>query len=1132
MVLRNSVSEMHLAHLVEYVAARSGGTRSGRNIIGMPARANDGNAKLVRVSQICASLVILIGVLKWMEHLGGWKLGLDLLGFYDARAVASPTRLGMAGALNRLLLGSALLLATSRRYFRTFQFLTLTSLLIGWLGLSRYFFGSATLSAFESLTVHGASCFVLLGAGLLCTRTDGGLMALLVSNSSGGLIARRLLLPMLLGPLLMNWVESRFTASGWVDAESASWLFILSDTLIFGALVWFNAVILHRVDVRRELAETVRRQMASIVESSEDAIISKDLNGIVTSWNRGAEKIFGYTASEMVGFSIMRLIPPERADEETHILEKIRSGKSVEHFETERQTKSGARIDVSVTASPLKDAEGNVIGASKVARDVTDRKKGEAALRLFRTLVDQSNDTFEVIDAQTGRFLDVNDKGCVELGYTRTEFLRLRLSDVDPSITAVNWPQKIDALRAAGSISGEGLHRRKDGTTFPVEYSAKWVPLDRNYIVMAVRDISMRKQHEAELLDAQVRLSSALAAGAIGTWSWDIVHDNLIADSFTARMFSLDAKMAEKGLPAQAYLQAIHENDQPGVGAALKRAIDTCGTYDIEYRVWQKDGTFRWLQARGRVAGNAAGEALNFYGAVQEISERKLAEFAISEKEAQFRRLFEAAKDGILILNAFSGKITDCNPYLMNLLGYTLDEVLGKELWEIGVFEKIVASKAAFIELQIKEYIRFENMPLKTKDGRQIAVEFVSNSYAVGNKKVIQCNIRDISERVKLEAQLRQAQKMEVVGQLAGGVAHDFNNLLTVINGRSQIAMDRFEPEDKTRRDLELIFKTGERAAGLTRQLLAFSRQQVLQPVVLDLNTVVMDMDMMLRRMVREDIDISTKLDPKLMRVKVDPGQIEQVIVNLMVNARDAMPDGGKVTLETANVELSEEFCATRPELKPGPHVLLAVSDTGHGMDSVVKTRIFEPFYTTKPRGQGTGLGLAMVFGVVKQSNGHIQVYSEVGKGTTFKIYLPRTEEELARSSTSVDPRITFGHGVILVVEDEEYVRDLMRDILSNSGYTVLAAGNGDEALKLFSENKGVDLLLSDVVMPGMSGPELAVRIKAQAPDIKVLFASGYTDHAIVRHGTLDAGLAFIQKPFTSASLTRKIREVMEQKKE
>jgi signal transduction histidine kinase len=380
----------------------------------------------------------------------------------------------------------------------------------------------------------------------------------------------------------------------------------------------------------------------------------------------------------------------------------------------------------------------------------------------------------------------------------------------------------------------------------------------------------------------------------------------------------------------------------------------------------------------------------------------------------------------------------------------------------------------------------------------------------------------------KSEDQLRQAQKLEAIGQLAGGIAHDFNNLLTVINGRSQLMMTRLKPGDKMRSELELIYKTGERAAKLTRQLLAFSRQQVLEPRVICLNTVAVEMEKMLRRLIPENIELMTSLDQTLGRVKVDPSQIEQVILNLVVNARDAMPNGGKLVIETANKTLNEDYCRARTDLTPGRYVRLAVSDTGHGMSDLIRARIFEPFFTTKGKDKGTGLGLSTVFGIVKQSHGHIEVYSEVGKGTSFKIYFPQTDESASMTS-GTRTAVPEGKEVILIVEDEKDVRDFVRDLLEANNYLVLLAQDGNEALSLCESHKDrIDLLVSDVVMPNLGGPELVEKLRPLHPETKLLFMSGYTDRAIVRDGVLESGMDFIHKPFTPQSLARKVREVLD----
>lgn len=391
-------------------------------------------------------------------------------------------------------------------------------------------------------------------------------------------------------------------------------------------------------------------------------------------------------------------------------------------------------------------------------------------------------------------------------------------------------------------------------------------------------------------------------------------------------------------------------------------------------------------------------------------------------------------------------------------------------------------------------------------------------------------NSRDVTENRAVEDQLRQAQKMEAVGRLAGGIAHDFNNLLTAIMGYGELAAGRLKPDDPTRTELSEIDRAAHRAADLTRQLLAFSRKQVLQPRVVNLNGIVSQTDKLLRRLIGEDVELVTRLHEPLGSVKADTGQIEQVLVNLAVNSRDAMPQGGKLTIETSEVELDESSSAFHFEVPPGRYVLLAVSDTGTGMDAQTLSHVFEPFFTTKEAGRGTGLGLSMVYGVVKQSGGHVTVYSEAGIGTTFKIYLPRVEDAPEEDRAPSDHATPLGGAeTILVVEDEEAVRRLTCRTLEAHGYRVIPAADAHDALLLCERYAGqIDLMVTDVVMPELSGRAVARRAAVLQPRMKVLFMSGYTDDAIVQHGVLDAGTAFLQKPFTPRSLAAKVREVLD----
>jgi two-component system cell cycle sensor histidine kinase/response regulator CckA len=510
--------------------------------------------------------------------------------------------------------------------------------------------------------------------------------------------------------------------------------------------------------------------------------------------------------------------------------------------------------------------------------------------------------------------------------------------------------------------------------------------------------------------------------------------------------------------------------------------------------------------------------------------EHKRSEEALRRSEASYRSLIEGAAYGIY-RSDIKGRLLEVNPALVEMLGYDSEaELLSRNL-AADVYAD-PAERARLIA-QHEKQDRFQGVEVnwKRKDGCVLAVRLTGRPVldAQGVLEYFEGIVENVAERRALEDQLRQSQKMEAVGQLAGGIAHDFNNLLEVIMGYSDLLVESLPPENPHRRQAEEIYKAGKRAAGLTRQLLAFSRKQVLQPRVLDLNAIVTDLTKLLRRTIGEHIEFSARLSPVLARVKADPNQIEQILMNLAVNARDAMPQGGSLALETSNVTVDEAFAQQHTGLRPGDYVLLTVADTGSGMDLKVQARVFEPFFTTKEKGKGTGLGLATVYGIVKQSEGYIAVQSAPGQGTRFRIYLPRVEEPATPAPPQPEkPASITGSETILLVEDEDAVRRLARAFLENRGYTVLEARDGAHAIEI-CEDRGqiIHLMVTDVVMPKMGGRELAQRVAPIRPDMRVLFVSGYTGDSMVLPG---AQAAFLEKPFGPGDLVKKVRQILDQK--
>ena len=615
---------------------------------------------------------------------------------------------------------------------------------------------------------------------------------------------------------------------------------------------------------------------------------------------------------------------------------------------------------------------------------------------------------------------------------------------------------------------------------------------------------------------------------------FEISHDLLCIAGFDGYFKSLNSAwentlgFTKEELLTTPYLEFVHPEDRKSTTVEARKVATGNSSTRFENRYRCKDGSYKWFQW---IATPVFDQQL-IYAAARDITERKRVGAALRRSEERVRCLVDSNIIGVSI-GDLHGKIIDANDAFLRIVGYTRSEILsGKLRWDTITPPGYRDSDQRAIEqIKITGVAHPWEKEFLRKDGSRVAV-LIGIATLVAAEGDIECVafVVDVSERKKLEQQLRQGQKMEAVGRLSGGIAHDFNNLLMVIIGYGELLVERLGENDPLRKNAEEINKAGQRAASLTQQLLAFSRQQVLQPKILDLNSVVADVKKMLGRLISEDIEVTTLLDPNLGRVQADQGQIEQVIVNLAVNARDAMPHGGKLTIETANMEVDDAYAAQHRPMPPGSFIMLSVSDTGIGMDAETQSNIFEPFFTTKERGKGTGLGLATVYGVLKQSDGFIWVDSELGNGTTFKVLLPRVEDRaqaVAQNTSSEGSR--KGWETILLVEDEESVRRLILELLNAHGYTVLEAADGIAALNIAQRAHGkIDLLLTDVVMPGMSGTQVAEKVTALHPETKVLYMSGYTDFAVEHHQIPQQGRLLLRKPFTQQSLARKVREALE----
>jgi PAS domain S-box-containing protein len=783
--------------------------------------------------------------------------------------------------------------------------------------------------------------------------------------------------------------------------------------------------------------------------------------------------------------------------------------------------------------------------------DVTKRKlaekQREESFRLFRALIEYSSEMI-TMTSRTGEVLYQSPSVARLMGYSESELAgRNSFEMVHPDdLAGLIAQQKTLVARPDLVHRNEFRFRHKDGTWHYMETSAQNLLEESgiNGIIVNGHDITERKKVELALRESQERLNFALSAAGVGIWEYEVQSGRVSLSEQVEAMLGMEPTSFDGTFETFVNMTLPYHRER--LILRVQEALERGGDYHIEYQVKRTDGKVVWLEGQGQAYLDEAGKPLKLSGVVQDITRRKETEAALLVSETRFTAFMEHSPAAAFILDD-QANILYVNKAYRHIFE-TQEELIGRNCATLFPAELNERHRTHDREVLEKQVVVLETESWQKQDGRPghfLGYKFPITE-ASGRKLVGGVGI-DISEQkaaqealARSEAQLRQSQKMEAVGQLAGGVAHDFNNLLTAITGYSELVLMQLSEAEPLYADVKEILGAANRATSLTRQLLAFSRQQVLKPAVLDLNQVVGEMERMLRRLIGENIELITRPGERLAAVRADQGQLEQVIVNLAVNARDAMPEVGKLIFETASIELDQEYKAYHPYIAPGSYVRLAVSDTGCGMNETIRNRIFEPFFTTKERGRGTGLGLSTVYGIIKQSGGYIEVYSEEGLGTTFKIYLPAvTSSQEAYIPAQVPvygagtAKLQDRQATVLVVEDEEGVRNLGARVLEQSGYRVLVAGSGVEALSIAKQNNGrIDLLLTDVVMPKLSGPALSKLLAQSQPGIKILYMSGYTDGLLAENEEVLTGKVvseqLIQKPFTPQSLLQKVRQTLE----
>jgi two-component system cell cycle sensor histidine kinase/response regulator CckA len=887
------------------------------------------------------------------------------------------------------------------------------------------------------------------------------------------------------------------------------------------------------VTVRLRAEEALRvseERYRSLSAASSEMVWATTATGEVVEDSPGWRAYTGQTWEECRGLGWMTALHPHDRSRVTEVWRQALKSRRAYEVQCRLRRQNESWGDVSIRGVPILEEDGLVREWVGTCTDISERKSAQAALeaseRRYRELFALAPIGI-YRSTREGRFVSVNTALARMLGYASPEDVLALDMRSDIYFDEGDRERLVAEIERLGGVAAfEVRWKRRDGAPIWVRLNARVVRAGTGNIDYEtfVHDIDQRKRAEAALRRSEERFRRAFSVSPVAISLTEAKSGRIvdINEHFSRLLgYERDEMIGRTSLEMSLW---VDPSDRERILSDVEASIPV---REREIRLRTKTGEVRHIV--GSVEPLEVGEERVLLSVFQDITERKRAEERLRTSEESYRLLFENNPFPMWVFEDDTLAFLAVNQAACRHYGYAREEFLSMTLRDIRVIET-GPSLPPGSEPEPREYRQPGLWRHRKKDGTAIEVEITSNPILFGGCDARLVLAADVTERRQLENQLHQAQKMKAVGQLAGGIAHDFNNLLTVILGYGDVVRSQLPDDHPLRPEIDEIQKAGERAATLTRQLLAFSRRQVLLPRVLDVNEVVTDVEKMLRRLIGEDVDLRTVCDPTAARIKADPGQLEQVLVNLAVNARDAMPGGGILTIETGNIELDE----SPPEhaaMHPGSYVMLSVSDTGFGMDAETKARIFEPFFTTKEQGKGTGLGLATVYGIVKQSGGFIWVYSEPGHGTTFKIYLPRADGEMdaGRPLAQAPPENVRGAETILLLEDEEGVRRLTREVLEKQGYTVLEASGWQAARELVARHAGpIHLLLTDVVMPETGGPEAVSRLSDLRPGIKVLYMSGHTKNAVLHLEVVGAGLPFLPKPFTPRELARRVRQSLD----